>query len=567
MVSTVYVPVTHPQPCQQSSESIRNRIEIVAEDIPELERFYNIMTSPQRAARLRVYYDEQLTDLTRVAFDSLDQQGKVDYLLLKNYLERRRRQLDLEVARDQKTEPLLGPFASTITALCEDRQKARPLDAKKAAQDVHDVQNAIQTLKAQVQNSQITMDKFSAFRAANTVDELRARLAEWYDFYKGYDPLFSWWVAQPYAAADQQLGEYAALIREKLVGIKPGEQDDAIVGQPIGRDGLLVELEAEKIAYTPEELLWIGEQEYAWCEAEMKKVSREMGFGDNWRAALAVVREDYVEPGQQTQLVRDLALEAIEYVQKHDLVTVPPLAAEAWRMFMMAPERQKVNPFFLGGQSIIVSYPTDTMDHEAKLMSMRGNNIHYARATVFHELIPGHHLQLFINARHRLYRRLFGTPFSVEGWALYWEMVLWDDERFPKTPSNRVGMLFWRMHRCARILFSIKFHLGQLSPEECIDLLVDMVGHERATAEGEVRRSLNGDYSPLYQAGYMLGALQLYSLRQELVVTGRMAEKEFHDRILRNNQMPIEFVRALLIDLPLSADYRASWRFYGDPSR
>lgn len=254
-------------------------------------------------------------------------------------------------------------------------------------------------------------------------------------------------------------------------------------------------------------------------------------------------------------------------MQKHDLVTVPPLTAEAWRMFMMAPERQKVNPFFLGGQSIIVSYPTDTMDHEAKLMSMRGNNIHYARATVFHELIPGHHLQLFINARHRPYRRLFGTPFSVEGWALYWEMVLWDDEQFPKTPANRVGMLFWRMHRCARILFSIKFHLGQLSAQECIDLLVDMVGHERATAEGEVRRSLNGDYSPLYQAGYMLGALQLYSLRQELVVTGRIAEKEFHDTILRNNQMPIEFVRALLMDLPLSADYRASWRFYGDPER
>jgi hypothetical protein len=546
---------------------MRNRIEIVTEDLYELERHFKIKTSALRHGKLRDYCDGRLTELrTCVSFDSLDQQAKVDYLLLKNYLERLLRRLDLDVARDRKTEPLLSPFLTTITLLCEKRQRASPLDAKQAAQDIHDVQKAIQVIKDKVHNGQITLDKTSAFRAANTVDELRAHLAEWYGFYYGYDSLFSWWVAQPYSAADEQLREYAAVIREKLVGIKPGDENDAIVGQPIGRDALLVELEAEKICYTPEELLWIARQEYAWCETEMKKASREMGFGDDWRRALEEVREDHVEPGKQPELVRKLAFEAIEYVRKYDRVTVPQLAVETTNMFMMTPERQKVNPFFLGGPSIIVSYPTDTMDHEAKLMSMRGNNIHYSRSTVFHELIPGHRLQLFMNARHRPYRQIFGTPFSMEGWALYWEMLLWEDERFPKTAYNRVGMLFWRMHRCARILFSIKFHLGQLSPQECIDLLVDMVGHERATAEGEVRRSLNGDYSPLYQAGYMIGALQLYALRQELVTMGRMAEKQFHDLILRNNQMPVEFMRALLMGLPLSPNYRASWRFYGDPS-
>src|SRR6201999_1699675 len=108
------------------------------------------------------------------------------------------------------------------------------------------------------------------------------------------------------------------------------------------------------------------------------------------------------------------------------------------------------------------------------------------------------------------------TPFSVEGWALYWEFILWD-KGFPETPENRIGMLFWRMHRCARIIFSLKFHLGQMTAAECVDFLVQKVGHERATAEGEVRRSFAGDYSPLYQAGYMLGAFELRALRHELV--------------------------------------------------
>src|SRR5262249_37629322 len=160
---------------------------------------------------------------------------------------------------------------------------------------------------------------------------------------------------------------------------------------------------------------------------------------------------------------------------------------------MMSPERQLVNPFFTGGETISVSFPTAGMEHGDKLMSLRGNNRAFSRATVFHELIPGHHLQIFMNARFKPWREPFATPFWMEGWALYWETLLWD-LGFAKTPEERTGMLFWRRHRCARILFSLAFHLGRMTPEQCVDLLVDRVGHERANAEGEVRRSVNGSY-------------------------------------------------------------------------
>jgi len=541
------------------NETMQQRIERVREDLDNIEQFYNIDLSPDRAARLRKYYGEQLDDLKQAPFDSYDQEGKIDYLLLKNYLERHVRQLDLDAAKDKKTEPIL-PFASTIMRLCEDRQKMKPMDGEKAAQDIHDVEKQIADVKAKIDGGKVKMDKNSAFRAAKTVDRLKSHLSEWFNFYKGYDPMFTWWVNEPYGKVNKALDDLAPDIREKLVGIKPGDKD-AIVGEPIGREGLTADLEAEKIPYTPEELIEIGEKEYVWCEAEMKKASRELGYGDDWRKALEHVKTLHVAPGEQPKLIHDLAIEAIDYVKTNDLVTVPPLAEETWRMFMMSPERQKVSPFFLGGDSILVSFPTDTMDHEAKLMSMRGNNIHFARATVFHELIPGHHLQGYMNARFRPYRGMFDTPFWIEGWALYWEMILWD-KNFAKSPENRIGMLFWRMHRCARIIFSLKFHLGQMTPQQCIDFLVEKVGHERSTAEGEVRRSFAGDYSPLYQAGYMLGALQLYSLRHELVDGGKMTEKQFHDRILHENEMPIELLRALIEDQKVTPDFKASWKFY-----
>ena len=123
-----------------------------------------------------------------------------------------------------------------------------------------------------------------------------------------------------------------------------------------------------------------------------------------------------------------------------------------------------MNPFFTGGEVISVSFPTSGMTHEQKLMTMRGNNLPF---------LPGHGPSRAdprppppdVHGSTATGRtgRPFHTPFWIEGWALYWEMVLWD-KGFPKSPEDRVGLLFWRMHRCARIVFSLKFHLGTDDP-------------------------------------------------------------------------------------------------------
>jgi uncharacterized protein (DUF885 family) len=140
-------------------------------------------------------------------------------------------------------------------------------------------------------------------------------------------------------------------------------------------------------------------------------------------------------------------------------------------------------------------------------------------------------------------------------------MLLWD-LGFPKSAEDRVGMLFWRSHRCARILFSLKFHLGQMTAPEAIDFLVERVGHERRNATAEVRRSVNGSYSPLYQAAYMLGGLQIRALRRELVDSNKMTNRAFHDAILKENSIPIEMIRASLTKQSLTRDFTTQWRFY-----
>ncbi len=535
-------------------------IEKFDSDIGILNRFYSAPTSANRSAKFKDIYNERLALLAGLNFDQLNHDEQVDYVLFRNHLEHELKELARNDAQLAEMASLI-PFAKTISDLEDTRRTLKDIDPAKTAALLSDLAKQIAAAQKSFDTPNAAKPKRTvANRAVRTVDGLRRTLRSWYTFYNGYDPVFTWWCESPYKATDDALDKYSKYITEKLVGIKPDDKT-TIIGDPIGRDALIEELQFEMIPYTPEQLIEVANKEFAWCEAEMKKASKELGYGDDWKKALEAVKQKYVEPGKQPALIRDLAYQAIEFVEKNDLVTVPKLARDGWRMEMMTPERQLTSPFFLGGETILVSYPTNGMTHEQKMMSMRGNNPHFSHATVHHELIPGHHLQGFMNQRYRNYRGDFRTPFWTEGWALYWEFLLWD-MGFNKTPEDKIGALFWRMHRCARIIFSLSFHLEKMTPQECVDFLVDRVGHERDNASAEVRRSFGGDYGPLYQLAYMMGGLQFYNLQKELVGSKKMTNKQFHDAILKEGAIPVEMVRAILTKQKLTKDFKTSWRYY-----
>lgn len=539
-----------------AKSELRGVVERYVDDRDLLRRSLAAPASPGGRQAMRNLQSEWLAELRKQNFDKLSHEAQIDYLLMQNHLSAQIRRSELD-EKDYAEAAKYFPFGTPIWELREALRRMEKVDPEPVATKLTELEKQV---KAETEKTEKLKDpKVKAAVARKAIDSVAAikdELKTWFAFYDGYDPMFSWWNAEPYKRLDAALDAYGKKLKEKLI---PDEKEERV--PPIGDEALTAELDAEMIPYTAAELVQIAEKEYAWCEAEAKKASREMGFGDDWRKALEKVKDLHVAPGDQPEMIRELAIEAIDYVEKHKLLTVPELAKQTWRMTMMSPERQRTSPFFLGGEVIMVSYPTSTMTHEEKRMSMRGNNRHFARATVHHELIPGHHLQGFMTKRYRDYRQPFGTPFWVEGWALYWEMLLWK-MGFPATPENKMGMLFWRMHRCARIIFSLSYHLGKMTPEQCVDFLVEKVGHERANADAEVRRSFNGSYPPLYQAAYMLGALQIWQLRRELVDTGKMKERDFHDAILRENSIPIEMLRAILAKQKVTADFKTSWRFY-----
>jgi hypothetical protein len=557
-----------PSPLTVTSDpgpsDLRDRVERFTADRAALYRRYDV-DSPVRHQRLRTFYREWEGALDRVDYDELNLQGKIDYQLLRNRLGYEVRRLDLEGERYHEALTLL-PFLPALIHLHETRRNLEPVDPRESARVLNQATAAILEVRRSLEGAirgdtgGTSVSPVAARRALARAEEIRQALSEWFGFHHGFDPLFTWWVSTPYETFDGALSGYVTFLRDRVAGVVEGTEGD-IVGDPIGEAALLLDLEAELIPYSPGELVRIAEKELAWGLEEMRRASRELGFGDDWHAALEHVKTLHVEPGRQTQLVVDLAREAEEFLETRDLITVDPLAKEIWRMEMLSAERQRFAPFFLGGETVRVAFPTMEQTHDQKTMSLRANNEHFSRAVVQHELIPGHHLQGYMTQRYATHRSAFATPFWGEGWALHWEFLLWD-LGFARGPEDRMGMLFWRNHRAARIIFSLSFHLGTMSPDEAIDFLVEQVGHERNSAAAEVRRSFEGDYSPLYQVAYMIGGLQFRQLHRDLVESGQMSNRDFHDHILKAGRIPVEMVRASLTGQAPPRDFVSSWRFY-----
>lgn len=85
--------------------------------------------------------------------------------------------------------------------------------------------------------------------------------------------------------------------------------------------------------------------------------------------------------------------------------------------------------------------------------------------TVYHEGVPGHHLQVaqatFIRETLNDWRRLASwTSGHGEGWALYAERLM-DELGYLATPADRLGMLDGQRMRAARVVLDLGVHLAK----------------------------------------------------------------------------------------------------------
>lgn len=136
-------------------------------------------------------------------------------------------------------------------------------------------------------------------------------------------------------------------------------------------------------------------------------------------------------------------------------------------------------------------------------------------STVYHEAVPGHHLQgatIRLVPLTRAHKLGFMSAHG-EGWALYSERLM-DELGWFRTPETRLGFLCAHAFRAARVVVDIGLHTGRRIPkghpgagqawtyEHAIDFIVRAGGMDRDKAESEVLRYLSW---PSQATAYKLG--------------------------------------------------------------
>src|SRR5882672_5787036 len=167
---------------------MRAIIEYYVVDRGSLARSYPVASSPARRDRFRKFYADALERIQKLDFDSMSQEGKVDYVLFRNHLEHELRQLDIEARQQVEIAPLL-PFGQTIVDMEETRRRMEPIDSAKIAatltslkKQIDDTRKSIETgLRAGADGADaIRTKKTVAFRAVGAVNSLRNNLRNWY---------------------------------------------------------------------------------------------------------------------------------------------------------------------------------------------------------------------------------------------------------------------------------------------------------------------------------------------------------------------------------------------------
>src|SRR2546423_6222018 len=199
------------------ARNLREFIERFTVDRESVAHVYDDPLSPAREERFRRFYQDWQKQLEKLDFASLDEDGRIDYLLLQNHLRHALRQLDLRKRQREEMRPLI-PFEDVIFSFEDPRRRMEPPQPPKVAAALQRMTKQISELRAAIEagspaataGTSGTTDPASpsippprasqtgARQAVSAIAQLRSALKNWFSNYNGYDPEFTWWVAEPY---------------------------------------------------------------------------------------------------------------------------------------------------------------------------------------------------------------------------------------------------------------------------------------------------------------------------------------------------------------------------------
>ncbi len=275
------------------------------------------------------------------------------------------------------------------------------------------------------------------------------------------------------------------------------------------------------------------------------------------RAALEVAYRDLPKKGEIVATAKAQLQQATDFVRQHQLVTVPDDPVEV----IIMPEFARgvsiaycdaPGPLDTGQKTFYAISPIPEAWTEKQVLSfLREYNVYSMQDLTVHEAMPGHYLQLALSGRYpSTLRAVLQSGTFIEGWAVYAEQLMVEAGYNGGDARQKLIALKWLLRSVTNALMDQAIHVEGMTRDQAMKLMVEGGFQEEREAALKWTRAQLG-FAQL--STYLVGYLEHYDLRRETEAAwaGSFEQKAYHDRLLSFGSPPVQFGRALVLDLPI----------------
>ena len=336
---------------------------------------------------------------------------------------------------------------------------------------------------------------------------------------------------------------YRALIAELRTAQKSATDADGVWKLPKGADYYRFCIESyTTLPLTPAEIHALGLNEVARIHDEMRAIMKQVGFAGSLQQFFTHMREDprYYYPDSAEgraqylkdadallQAVKERQLEVVSQVPKADVVVKP---VPSWR------EKSSAKAYYHNpsedGTRPGVFY--------INLYDMKAAPRYLLPVVLYHEAIPGHHLEVAVSyelAGLPRFRKLNSVASYSEGWGLYTERLA-DEMGLYQDPYQQFGRLTMELMRAARLVVDTGLHDQRWSREQAVAYLDANMPGSHYDNQREIDRYI---VLPGQATSYSVGMLKLIELREraQRALGKRFELTRFHDVVLGSGPLPL----------------------------
>lgn len=283
---------------------------------------------------------------------------------------------------------------------------------------------------------------------------------------------------------------------------------------------------------TAEEIHQMGLTEVKKIRAAMEAIIAEVRFKGSFADFFTYLRTDsrfYAKsPEELLMRARDISKRLDEQLPRY-FKTLPR------KPYGVAPVPEAIAPKYTGGRYIPTKpESSDPGYYWVNTYNLPSRPLYVLPALSAHEAVPGHHLQMALNAelpksipafRRNLYLSAYG-----EGWGLYTESLAAEMGIYT-TPYERFGQLTYSMWRACRLVVDTGIHAFGWSREKAVTFMAENTALSLHEINTEVDRYISW---PGQALAYKIGELKIKALREKAThaLGDEFDIRTFHEIIL-----------------------------------